>query len=125
MCKFHRCTTSPSFFNYFLLIYQICTFQRINYTNIKDELNCSYNGGGVVYVLKSELSRSTRQYSRSTHRCSLLITPQKLSGISEIGSLLNIAVKLYIYKDSAVRNTRKFKDFHHFFRHTRQPSNPI
>ena len=26
------------------------------------ELNRSYNGGGVVYVLKSELSRSSLQY---------------------------------------------------------------
>ena len=29
---------------------------------MKDELNRSYNGGGVVYVLKSELSRSSLQY---------------------------------------------------------------
>ena len=30
---------------------------------MKDELNRSHNAGGVVYVLKSELSTSTRQYS--------------------------------------------------------------
>ena len=29
---------------------------------MKDELNRSYIGGGVVYVLKSELSRSSLQY---------------------------------------------------------------
>ena len=29
---------------------------------MKDELNRSYNGGGVVYLLQSELSTSTRQY---------------------------------------------------------------
>ena len=29
---------------------------------MKDELNRSYNGGGVVYLLKSELSRSAIQY---------------------------------------------------------------
>ena len=29
---------------------------------MKDELNRSYNGGGVVYVLKSALSRSSIQY---------------------------------------------------------------
>ena len=29
---------------------------------MKDELNHSYNGGGVVYVLKSELSRSSLHY---------------------------------------------------------------
>ena len=32
---------------------------------MKDELNCSHNGGGVVYVLKSELSYSTRQYIKT------------------------------------------------------------
>ena len=29
---------------------------------MKDELNHSYIGGGVVYLLQSELSTSTRQY---------------------------------------------------------------
>ena len=29
---------------------------------MKDELNRSYNGGGVVYLLQSELSNSTLQY---------------------------------------------------------------
>ena len=32
---------------------------------MKDEINCSYNGGGVVYLLQSELSTSTRQYVRT------------------------------------------------------------
>ena len=38
-------------------------------TNLKDEINCSYNGGGVVYVLKSELSRSAIQYTESLILC--------------------------------------------------------
>ena len=29
---------------------------------MKDELNRSYNGGGVVYLLQSELSNSTLHY---------------------------------------------------------------
>ena len=29
---------------------------------MKDELNFSYNGGGIVYQLQSELSYSTMQY---------------------------------------------------------------
>ena len=40
-------------FNYFLLIFQISIFQWLNCRNLKDELNLCYNGGGVVYVLKS------------------------------------------------------------------------
>ena len=31
---------------------------------MKDELHCSYNDGGVVYLLQSELSTSTLQYIR-------------------------------------------------------------
>ena len=30
---------------------------------MKDEINLSYNGGGVVYLLQSELSRSTGHYN--------------------------------------------------------------
>ena len=30
---------------------------------MKNELNHSYNGGGIVYLLQSELSTSTRQYA--------------------------------------------------------------
>ena len=56
---------SPSFFNYFLLIFQICTVQWLNCRNLKDELNFYHNGGGVVYVLQSEISYSTRQYYKS------------------------------------------------------------
>ena len=62
MCKVRRCTTGPSFFNSFLLIFHICTVQWLNCTNLKDELNRSYNGGGVVYLLQSELSISSIQY---------------------------------------------------------------
>ena len=29
---------------------------------MKDELNCSYNSGGVVLLRKSEASHSSRQY---------------------------------------------------------------
>ena len=43
MCKFRRFEYSPSLFNSFLLI---CT-------NLKDELNCSYNVGGDAYRLQS------------------------------------------------------------------------
>ena len=64
MCKFRRFTTCPSFFNCFLLIFHICTFQWLNCTNLKDEINRSYNGGEVVYVLKSALSRSSLQYHK-------------------------------------------------------------
>ena len=32
---------------------------------MKDELNYSYNGGGVVYLLQSELSNLTGQYAES------------------------------------------------------------
>ena len=46
----------------FLLIFHIYTVQWLNCTNMKDELNCSYNVGGVVYLLQSELSHSTMQY---------------------------------------------------------------
>ena len=31
---------------------------------MKDDLNHSYNGGAVVYLLQSELSTSTLQYSK-------------------------------------------------------------
>ena len=61
VCKFRTYTTSHSFFNYFSLTFEICTVQGLNCKNLKDELNRSYNGGGVVYVLKSELSRSSIQ----------------------------------------------------------------
>ena len=40
------------FFDYFSLIFQIFTVQWLNCTNLKYERNRSYNGGGVVYVLK-------------------------------------------------------------------------
>ena len=53
VCKFCTYTTSHSFFDYFLLIFQISTFQWLNFTNLKYELNRSYIGGGVVYVLKA------------------------------------------------------------------------
>ena len=57
---------SPSFFNNFLLIFQISIVQWLNCRNLKDGLNRSYNGGGVVYLLKSEASRSTWQYARNS-----------------------------------------------------------
>ena len=46
----------------FLLIFKICTVQWINCTNMKDELNCIYNGGGEVNLLQSELSISSLQH---------------------------------------------------------------
>ena len=54
---------SHSFFNYFLLIFKKGTVQWLNCTYLKYKLNHYYNGGGVVYVLKRELSRSTGQYT--------------------------------------------------------------
>ena len=42
-----------NFIKYFVLIFQIRTVQWLNCTNQIDELNCSYNGGGVVYLLQS------------------------------------------------------------------------
>ena len=71
LCKFHRFATSHSFFSYFLLIFQICIVQWLNWTNLKYELNCSYNGGGVVYLRKSEASRSTLQYCKDEWDASL------------------------------------------------------
>ena len=65
MCKFRTYTTSPLFFLYFLLIFQKGTVQWLNCTYLKYELNRSYNSGGVVYVLKSELSISSLQYKKS------------------------------------------------------------
>ena len=53
VCKFCTYTTSHSFFDYFSLIFQISTFQWLNCTNLKYDKNRSYNGGGVVYVLKA------------------------------------------------------------------------
>ena len=46
--KFCRYTISPSF----LIIF--CSY--FGFRNLKDELNRSYNGGVVVYLLQSELS---------------------------------------------------------------------
>ena len=46
------------------LILHIGTVQSLNCTYLKYELNRSYSGGGGVYVLKSELSRSSVQYVR-------------------------------------------------------------
>ena len=54
--------TSHSFFNYFSLIFQISIVQWLNCQNLKDELNRSYNGGGVVYLPQSEASYSSIQY---------------------------------------------------------------
>ena len=49
-------------FKYFLLVFRIYTAQQIKCTYLKYELNRFYNGGGGVYVLKSELSRLYLQY---------------------------------------------------------------
>ena len=56
--------TSHSFFNYFSLIFQISIVQWLNCRNLKYELNRSYNGGGVVYLRKSEASHSSLQYAK-------------------------------------------------------------
>ena len=61
--KLRICTTSPSFLNSFLLIFQICTVQWLNCKNLKYELNRSYNGVVVVYLRKSEASHSSLQYA--------------------------------------------------------------
>ena len=67
MCTFCKCSPSPSCFHYFLLAFQICTFQWLNYTNMKDEINWSYTGGGVVlYVWSGYLTFSIiRKYDSS------------------------------------------------------------
>ena len=36
-----------------MLFIQISTDQLLKCINLKDELNCSYNGGGVAYLLQS------------------------------------------------------------------------
>ena len=41
-----RCCTSP-------LILHISTVQLLNCRNLKEEQNCSYNGGGVVHLQQS------------------------------------------------------------------------
>ena len=40
-------------FTLFLNIFHICTFQWLICTNMKDELNCSYNRWGHAYLLQS------------------------------------------------------------------------
>ena len=52
-------------------------------------------------------------------RYSILIITLNLDGISNMGSLLSIVVKLKIYKDSDVGNLRKFEYFNNYFRHLR------
>ena len=61
--KFHRFATSHSFNNYFLLISKKGTVQWLNCTYLKYELNHSYNGGKVVYLLK------VRHLDHPTSRC--------------------------------------------------------
>ena len=39
-------------FHSFLLIFQISVFQWLKCWNLKDEVNCSHNGGGVAYLLQ-------------------------------------------------------------------------
>ena len=46
---------------------------------MKDELNFSYNGGGVVYVLKSELSRSSMQYIIFEEHLGAMLFARKIS----------------------------------------------
>ena len=53
VCKFRTYTTCHSFLNDFLLIFKKGTVQWLECTYLKYELNRSYNGGGVVYVLKA------------------------------------------------------------------------
>ena len=65
LCKFRMFATSHSFFNYFLLIFKKSTVQWQNCTYLKYELNRSYNGGGVVYLRKSEASHSSLQYIKT------------------------------------------------------------
>ena len=65
VCKFCRYVYSPSFFNCFLLIYQISTVQCIKCRNKKDDINCSYNCWGDTYPLKVLLYISTIQYTSS------------------------------------------------------------
>ena len=48
-----------------MFIFHICTFQWLKCTNLKDELKCSHNCGEGLYLLQSELSTSTRQYTKS------------------------------------------------------------
>ena len=56
---------------------------------------------------------------RNSHWYSLLIISLNLSGFSKMGSFLIIVVKLHSYKDSDVRNLRKFEYFYDYFRHSR------
>ena len=60
--KFLWYESSISYFNYILLVLQISTVQWLNCRNMKDELNCSYIGWGLAYVLKVLLSISTIEY---------------------------------------------------------------
>ena len=69
VCKFNRCEYSPSFFNYFLLVFRIFTVQWLNCKNLKDELNCSYNGGGDAYILQSVAIHFKHTVFKSEHVC--------------------------------------------------------
>ena len=48
VCKLRTYNTSPLYFYFYLLAFQFSTVQWLNCTNLKDDLNCSYNGGGVM-----------------------------------------------------------------------------
>ena len=81
-----RVTTSHSFFNYFLLIFQISIAQWLNCRNLKYELNRSYNGGGVVYVLKA---RHLNQHD------SILLLHHYKSDFAHISDLYSLVIGMY------------------------------
>ena len=55
-------------------------------------------------------------YVHSSHRCSNLGIALNLLGLSEMGSVLIIVVKLYFYTDSDVGNLRTIKYFRDYCR---------
>ena len=70
----------------------------------------------VLYPTVSGRFSKRPSYVRSSHQCSHLGIALNLSGISEMGSLLIIVVKLYSYKDSDVGNIRTIKFFRDYCR---------
>ena len=81
LCKFCMFAISHSLLNYFTLIFQISLVQWLNCRNLKDELNHSYNGGGVVYLLQSgaihfnlTVATKTAMYWKSYKKLSILFT---------------------------------------------------
>ena len=92
-------------FYFFSLIFQVVTVQWLNCRNLKDELNLFHNGGGVVYLLQSELSYSTRQYPFASSRTSVRGGGSKLDLWVDSNGWVRVCVRDAIF----ARNNYCFK----------------